>query len=119
MAIVNATIPGNIGSTYYKNEDLGGTAVVVSASATTLYLIRVDNSRNSSAVWFKAWNNAAPTVGTTAPDCIFKCPAGKVKTALIPRGMAFGTACSIACLTSWGTAGTTSPPSDVTVELYY
>ena len=100
----------------------GGTAVEdqISASATALAQVHIDNSNNASAtVYVKLWNKIASnvTVGTTAPDLIFPCPGGTTLTYAFPQETSFGTACSISAVTTGGTGGTASMTNSITVYL--
>ena len=60
---------------------------------------------------------AGPTVGTTAPEWVFKCPASVRRIFSCTPGSNFATNLSLACVTTGGTAGTTSPTNAVTVRL--
>lgn len=82
----------------------------------TLYELQIDNSANTAAASFvKIWNALTATVGTTAPDLIFRVPAAATLKLAIPEGLALGTGFSFACVTAGGTAGTTGPTSDVSL----
>lgn len=121
MAISQIDLSPPSGAKAYINTDLDATIAAVKASAGTLYAIVVDNSANSAVSYLKLWDLASGsvTVGTTAPDWIFKIAASVKKTIAIPEGLAFATALSAACLTTGGTAGTTNPTSDVDVRITY
>ena len=87
----------------------------VKAGAATLYFVEIDNGLNATAVYLKLYNAAAPTVGTTVPDMILRCPGSSKFRMAIPEGISFGTGVSFACVTGAGTAGTTGPTNDVAV----
>ena len=91
----------------------------VNSGAATIYWIYIDNTANPlTAVFLKMWNATGPTVGTTAPDTVIPCPGGKIIKVSIPKGDAFGTGLSFACVTDGGgTAGTTSPTNNVIVKM--
>ena len=89
----------------------------INSGAATLYGIRIDNSLDSAANFVKLYNNVAPTVGTTVPDIVVKIGAGRTRHIMFPKGIAFGTAISFACVTTGGTAGTTNPVNTVKVYL--
>lgn len=120
MAVTTTPISSGIASNIVKDTDSDGTAENdVRSGAATLYLVYVDNSANAAASFTKLYDAAAPTVGTTAPDYIFKTPASVRRTYwLDPAGVAFATAISFATVTAGGTAGTTNPTSNVEVHLY-
>lgn len=91
----------------------------VNAGAATIYIIVVDNTANAAQkVYLRLWNVLAPTNGTTDPDIIVMVPAGVSRTVYLMEGMSFATGLSFACVTQAGTAGATSPTSDVPVTLY-
>ena len=86
----------------------------VNDGAATIYLIQIDNSANASAAsYLKLYNAASPTVGTTAPDIVIMAPGGATVKVAIGEGISFGTALSMAAVTTAGTGGTTGPSSAV------
>lgn len=105
--------------TLVKDTDADATAENdVNTGAATVYIIKVDNVNNGSqAVFLKLYNNVAPTVGTTAPDMVWRVPGGAAPTIMIAEGINFATGLSFACVTAGGTGGTTSPTNDVAVSL--
>ena len=121
MAVTNIDIAVPSGAKRYSNTDCNATKDAVKASSGTLYALVLDNTANAAASYVKLWDVASGdvTVGTTAPDWIFKLPASTSVTFVIPAGEAFGTALTIACVTTAGTAGTTGPTSDVVAQLVY
>ena len=126
MAITQVTLAGPSGLISYNNTDLDATKDAVKASSTVVYEVYVDNSANAAAAsYVKLWNvgSGSVTVGTTAPDEIIYVPAGArithYFTTVAAPGKTFGTALTAACVTTAGTAGTTSPTSDVIVTILY
>lgn len=100
------------------DTDADGTAENNMTGTTgSIYMIDVDNSANGAASYLKLYDAAAPTIGTTAPDWIFKIAASTRSVIGCPGGLAFGTAISMACVTAGGTAGTTNPTSNVIARL--
>ena len=90
----------------------------VADGAATIYVVRIDNSANAALTYVKFWNDAAPTVGTTAPDMILPANASDRHTYVFKGGNAFfTTSLSYAAVTAAGTAGVTGPTSAVIVEL--
>jgi hypothetical protein len=90
----------------------------VTNTSGTIYQVQIDNTGNAdNAAYLKIYDDAAPTVGTTAPDFIFKAPISQTRDYVIPLGGDFTTALSFACVISGGTAGTTGPTSAVTVRI--
>lgn len=114
------TATGVLGDSDYRNSNLGASADNdVNGGAALVYVIEIDNTANSAVTYFKAWNSAAPTVGTTAPNLQIRVPAGETATWVKLAGYNFATGLSMACLTTKGTSGTTAPSSavDVTIRL--
>ena len=89
----------------------------VTGAAAVFFGILIDNTANSAASYVKIYNHASPTVGTTAPDFVFACPASVSRQYTMAGGVALGTAISYACTTAGGTAGAVSPSSAVIVRI--
>lgn len=89
----------------------------VTNGPATLYCVVMDNSANGAATFVKLYNDANPTVGTTAPSSVYKVPASSIRTVYVPSGIVYATALSFAAVTAGGTAGTTSPTSAVPVNI--
>lgn len=102
------------------NVDLDAGATLVDGSATTLFGLEADNSANTVDVYVKCYNNASPSVGSTAPELVRRVLAGAKQSFLLAGGdgFAFSTAISAACTTEAGEAGTTSPTNDVPVTFW-
>jgi hypothetical protein len=83
----------------------------------SVYMIDVDNAANAAASYLKLYDSASPTVGTTAPDFVWGVPAGVRRAMVVPEGIAFAVAISMACVTAGGTSGTTPPSHPVVVML--
>ena len=121
MAITNITLGFVSGLAVHVNTDVDESEDDVAAAAGTLYQIQIDNTGNAAVTYVKLYDAgaAAVTVGTTAPDWIFRVAASVSRTIPFPEGAAFATALSVAALTAGGTAGTTGPTSAVTVRIVY
>lgn len=90
----------------------------VRGGATTVYMVDVDNTANAAVSYVKLYDSASPTVGTTAPDFVFKVTASTRKVFVLDMsGIAFTTGLSFATVTAGGTAGTSSPSSSVIVRI--
>ena len=69
-------------------------------SAGTLYFLQVTNP-NATPAWLQVFDNAAPTIGVTAPTMSFWVPSmGAYSLALPPQGIAFATAITYAATTT-------------------
>ncbi len=93
----------------------------VKGSSATVFGIKVDNSSNTVASYLKLWNLLATsvTVGTTDPDEIVMIPPGSKLFVILNgvTGKVFGTALTVACVTTGGTGGTTPPGNRVQCEI--
>ena len=106
------------------DTDLAGTVLAVKASAAAVYQVEIDNTANTSAAsYVKLWDVASGsvTLGSTAPASVLVAPAATKICYTFPPGfgLVFGTAVSWACVTTGGTAGTTSPTNDVIVRMSF
>jgi|SRR6185369_16219985 len=126
MAVTQITVASPSGQIQFTDTAMGGTADGIKASSALVYSIVIDNSANGGAAsYVKLYNVAsgAVTVGTTSPDEVIYVPAGKIVTVYYfdsaTPGKTFGTALTAACVTTGGTAGTTSPVSSVKVTVNY
>lgn len=119
MSITSTPLQTNLSASIIADTDSDATSENdVRNGATTIYMVDIDNSLNAAATYTKLFNSASPTVGTTAPDMIFMTPASVRKVFVLDMGgVAFSTALSFASVTAGGTAGTTSPTSNVTVKI--
>ena len=113
--------PAAFGATQTTETAAGATAVAVKASSGTLYTVEIDNTANAANSFVKIYDLASgsTTVGTNNPDVVLKAPASTKLTYQFSQGIAFGTAITMACLNSAGTAGTAAPSSGVTVKFVY
>lgn len=120
MAVTVVDIATPAGLKKFKDTDMGGTKVAVDATSGKIHSIVIDNTANAGeATYLKLWDAASGdvTVGTTAPDWVFKVPASTKVTITFQAELAYGTALTAACVTTAGTAGTTNPTSDVVIEI--
>lgn len=119
MAIKEKTHPAGVATSGRKFTTLNATSVddAGGATNTTIFSIEIDATANTGEdVYFKLYDNAAPTVGTTAPNMVLKQLAGTKKTWVCKRGQVF-TDVSVACVQEPGQGGTTSPSGVVDVDI--
>lgn len=98
------------GTTLYRNVDVDETEDQIKGTAGQLYWLHAMNL--TAAVLYLQFYNATAasvTVGTTTPDLTFPLPTqgdtnGAGFTLAIPNGVAFGTAITVACTTTFGGA---------------
>jgi len=109
--------------TVYEDVDVDGGGVLVKDGATTIYSIEVDNSDNSVEVFLQLWDLAsgsAPSVGDAADEW-YRIPASTVRKILVDtydgNGLPILNGCYMACVTTGGQGGTTSPTNAVKVTI--
>lgn len=119
MAVSTLTFDPVSGVVIHVNTDVDESEDDVDSGSGVLYGLEIDNSNNGAVTFIHLYNAAsgAVTVGTTEPDFRFQVPASVKRTVMIPDGMAYDTALSIAATTTAG--GNTGPSSAVTVKLLY
>lgn len=106
-----------LGSKVVKDTSVNSTAVNnVTGSSGSIYLIEIVNGA-TTAIHFKIYDHASPTIGTTAPNLVVPVPASSSVSVASTSGIVFGTAISYACVTEAGTAGVTDPNSTVSASL--
>ena len=115
----NVAVQAPLEAQKHRNLDCDNTVWSVGTNPK-VYGWEVDNSANSSAVYFKVYDLDSPTVGTTAPHWCIRVPASTVLP--IPTvsgdGHTFTNKCSMACVAEAGTPGTTSPTNNVKVSVW-
>ena len=119
MAVTTTPLSNPVGANIVTDTASNATAENdVRSGAATVYLVDVDNTANAAVSYTKLYDSASPTVGTTAPDFIFKVTASTRKVFVLDMsGVAFTTGLSFATVTAAGTAGTSSPSSSVIVRI--
>ncbi len=73
-----------------------------------LHSVKISNS-NNAAVYVKLFNIYAASVGSTAPDWVFSCPASSTYTYEIPGGVSYDAL--TVCATENGTPADNTAPS--------
>ena len=116
ISIVNISSPSGLYK--YRNTDVNATKDAIDATSGVLHALVLDNTANAAITYVKLWDaaSAGVTVGTTAPDWVFKVPASAKRTIVFHDGVAYANALVIAAVTGAGTAGVTPPTSAVVVE---
>lgn len=103
----------------HENLNVDNTLWVV-GTTPKVYGWEIDNTANTSAVYFKVYDAASPTVGTTAPHWCIRVPASTKLPwpSVNGDGHTFSAKMNMACVTTAGTAGTTSPTNPVKVRTW-
>lgn len=118
MALTKTPIYGLPGDRYVVQTSATATPDnSVAGGAGLLLQVDIDNTGNLDAVYVKLYDHAGPTVGSTPPEWVLKCPASVRRIFNCTPGSAFATNLSLACVTTGGTGGSTSPQNAVTVRL--
>ena len=90
----------------------------VTGAASTVYHLEVDNTANAGTpVYFKFFDLADPTIGTSAPQHTFYVPGDAVGVFTCADGWVFGVAVSYACVTGREVASTAAPSASVPVKI--
>lgn len=90
----------------------------VTGAASTVLSVEIDNTANTSTtVYFKMYDVADATVGTTIPVFVLPVQGGKKLVYATSDGFIFSTAVSYGCVTGAANSDTTSPSSSVPVLL--
>jgi hypothetical protein len=100
-------------------QDTAATSTAVdhtTGASGTLYMIEIDNSSYSTAVYFKVANATTATAGTTAATMVFLCPASVKRSYAFPEGIAFGAGFSHWCTTGAAESNTDAPSTPPTVR---
>lgn len=117
MATFKTAQLGPFGANVFGDTDANATASdAITGGAKTVYLVDISNP-SAEKVYAKLYNNASPTVGTTAVDGLFPCEAGSTIAYVFPDGLNYATNVSIACVQEAGDGGTTNPSSTVVVKI--
>lgn len=121
MATQKTVYTSSLGNISYKASNLGATPKNgISTGGATLFEINIDARQNPGEdVYFCAYNLASPTVGTSQPEIVGWCKAGKKQSYVCPRGYVLGTDLSIAATQEKSGSGTTNPSGIVDVELIF
>ncbi len=96
----------------------------VTTGAATLYVLEVDNTLNTAKSYFKAYNSATVTVGTTEPALVLPVEASTKQkfswhdpTRASEGGLAFATALSYLVTTTPGLGASTDPSPEFAVPI--
>jgi hypothetical protein len=121
MAVTTTPLSSPIATKLLKDTDSDATAEADVLSGTgTIFMVTIDNTANGAVSYTKIYDAASATVGTTAPDFILRTTASTKQTFVFGApgsGVALTTGLTFATVTAAGTAGTTSPTSNVIVEI--
>ena len=120
MALSDVAVPSQI--SINRAEQTAGTVAVdtIGSGSVFIHQIYINNTLNTTSVYLKLYDSGSSvTVGTTDPDFVFPCAGSSVAEFGIHPGASFGNGIKAAVVTDPGTAGTTSPTSDVSYVIMY
>jgi len=81
------------------------------SSSATVYTLDMDNSANGAVTYFRLYDDASPTYGTTEPSVIVKVAANARQVWTVSSGLSLGSGFSVAASTVGGHAIGASPSS--------
>jgi len=93
---------------------------VTGVSSGEFFLIKIDNSKNPTPIFFKAADAIAAVPGATHPDWIFYAAAGSIAEYAMPFGVPYSVGLTTWCVTgaeSTGGDSAASPANDVIVRI--
>ena len=112
MALSLAPVLADVGTSYAIQTTATAAVDILDVNSGVLYKVEIDNTAGAAPVYVKGYDVAGGgtvTVGTTDPQWVFKCPGGVKRVYSSGEGSAFANGLKVACTTTKGTAGTTSP----------
>jgi len=117
MAVTVTNQSNPIGVRLVQDTAASNTAIDnTTGAAGTLYMVEIDNSSYSTAVYLKLADTDNATAGTTAATLVLLCPASVKRSYAFPEGIAFGTGFSHWCVTAATEASTAAPGDPPTIR---
>lgn len=97
--------------------DSDGLANVTGNSAGSIYVIDIDNTNNTVAVYLKITDHASNVGAGQTADMMFRGTPGKVTSYVFEAGMPYAAGVSVWCTTAAAVASEADPSSSVTVSI--
>ena len=119
----SASIPGSATTYIYRDTNTNASNSAAVGSTQTVVLVNVDNRLNTTEdVYFKIYDAAGPTIGTTEPDTIVRCRKGeRIELGYTGTGYVLGTALSFVATQEAGKPAevntSTNPSSNVVASV--
>ena len=82
------------------------------SSSTTVYTFDLDNSANGAVTYFKLYDSASPTYGTTEPSLMIKVAASTRAVWSVAQGLRLSSGLSVMASTTLGPGSGSSPGSN-------
>jgi hypothetical protein len=122
MAATVTTDYSSLGGIIVEDTAVSNTAIgnpTGMSSGGFIYYIEVDNTMNSAVTYFKIFDHASPTIGTTEPEVVLKIAASQRQYMVVPNAYPLNTAASYAAFaTSDNSAASPAGPGNaVTIRL--
>tara|TARA_R100000306_G_C4369991_1_gene139469 strand:+ start:663 stop:1040 length:378 start_codon:yes stop_codon:yes gene_type:complete len=90
---------------------------VTAATTGSIYMVQIDNSKNTTTAYLKIADASSATPGSTVPGLVFYAAGATVATYSLPSGHAYASGVSIWCTTGAATSSGTSPSNAVQVRI--
>jgi len=123
MAVYKLSNPTALASTLVFDGNANGSDDsdgdnVTSATSGSVYMMQIDNTLNSSAVYLKIVDASSASPGSTVPHFVLYAPASQTATYALPPGHEYSSGVSIWCTTTLSnSSGQTDPPYTVEVRI--
>ena len=113
MAAETTSLFNPFGTRVIRDTAVTNSAVTGHTGDTEIYAIEFDNTMNSSVTYFKMYQAASPTIGTTPPSFVLKAAASTKEYFSMPTGLDHDTAITyLATTTQANNVGSPSAPSN-------
>ena len=99
------------------NLDSGGILNVTGNTSGSIFVIDIDNTKNTVDVYLKIIDHASNVGPNQTPDFVFKGKAGIVSSYVFDTGISYSAAVSIWCTQSVVVSDSTNPPNSVRVDM--
>ena len=121
MAVSQIDITQISGGKLFIDTVNADTVIDIKGSSAVIYSLELDNSLNGADTYVKFWNVASGSVvlGTTAPELSILVPANATLNLIFVTGVTYGTALSVAAVTTAGTAGSVAPAANFALKVVY
>ncbi len=118
MSAILSPIINPVGTSIITDSSVNATVQAnVTGTNSTIYAVEVDNTNNSTAVYFKIFDLALPTIGSSIPVYKLKIPGLTKLPFDFIDGMEMSIAISYACTTESTATGVTAPTRAVTMTM--
>jgi|8_EtaG_2_1085327.scaffolds.fasta_scaffold133358_2 hypothetical protein len=119
MGATTRTSITEIGGILISASGIDGTgyANVTANSSGTIYMLDIDNTKNTTDVYFKIKDHGSNVGAGQTPDWMFKGKAGVVTSYVFNTGLAYAAGVSIWCTQMATVANNTAPTNAVRIDM--